>query len=449
MTIRTTSPKYYITPDESEIKSLCHLTKLINHKYDLVEDLCNLEAGGEIVNSAELQSKVTDKVELNTVKKGNLFSFEQDTDESRINLIKKCSNRILDEELSKIDFLRTLDRENLPGDSPLQRSISAMKLLEVLGGEDAYLSMRGKKGLEFASVINKTTEKCKSLTKDDIAIIDPGGELDDAKRDKTQDGTRQPHDRFLRSLKIAENLICDKTKLILETCAKVDKISTLTTHKYTKEKEDSDGDKARYRAIKDISELGALNVTSWASYLETPAVFWQDVSSGNLDVRETTSCKELRQILYIASDASGSMEGTRHFKASGIIMNRLKAVLRDEAEVWLGLFDYKLTHLGKASTREEALKLITLYRNKNFSGGSTNIAQAILDSNKIIIAEMEKNPLLCKPELLVITDDDTSVSEQLADSIGGLTVHGFAINASNYGLRRLAESTGGVYVENL
>ena len=127
-------------------------------------------------------------------------------------------------------------------------------------------------------------------------------------------------------------------------------------------------------------------------------------------------------------------------------MNRLKAVVSGDAEVWLGIFDTQLGKVSHAGTPEEARELMKQFSRQNFSGGGTDIASAIRSAHQQI-DEMMKEGTLYRPEIIVLTDEDSSVSNLRIDDVRGTTIHGFAMEVSNPALVELARSTNGVGVE--
>lgn len=130
------------------------------------------------------------------------------------------------------------------------------------------------------------------------------------------------------------------------------------------------------------------------------------------------------------------------------VLNRLKAVLDGDAEVFVSVFDTNLSTVHRASTPEEARELIKKFADGNFSGGGTDIAAAVRAAHKYIEDAIKAGDALYRPEIVVLTDEDTSIAALKPSEIPGTRVHGFAMEVSNPVLVKLARSTGGVGIDN-
>jgi uncharacterized protein with von Willebrand factor type A (vWA) domain len=138
------------------------------------------------------------------------------------------------------------------------------------------------------------------------------------------------------------------------------------------------------------------------------------------------------------------MSGRKHWKATGVVMNRLKAVLSGDAEVWVSVFDTQLNRVHHASTPAEAREVIKKFAAGNFSGGGTDIAAAIRAAHAYIDKKIKAGEALYRPEVVVLTDEDSSVSSLRKNEVAGTRVHGFAMEVANPSLVEFARSTGGV-----
>jgi uncharacterized protein with von Willebrand factor type A (vWA) domain len=128
-------------------------------------------------------------------------------------------------------------------------------------------------------------------------------------------------------------------------------------------------------------------------------------------------------------------------------MNRLKAVIEGEAELYVRLFDSDLKQEYYASNSAEAKELIKHFTEKNYSGGSTKISGCARKAQKRIEEIIAKGSTY-KPELVIITDGDDSIDLTTKD-FAGTKVHSFVVEQSNQKLTDLAVATGGVGVNNM
>ena len=84
-------------------------------------------------------------------------------------------------------------------------------------------------------------------------------------------------------------------------------------------------------------------------------------------------------------------------------------------------------------------------RNKNFSGRSTNI-EGCMRQAKAVIDKIIAEGATYRPELLLVTDGDDTISSTAKD-FSGTKVHAFVVEKRNPKLVDLARATGGVGIE--
>jgi uncharacterized protein with von Willebrand factor type A (vWA) domain len=198
-----------------------------------------------------------------------------------------------------------------------------------------------------------------------------------------------------------------------------------------------------------MSELPRIPKSAWALRQQNPTHFLYKVASRQLQVRERVTRVVRKQAIFILLDGSGSMKGRKHWKASGVVMNRLKAVISGDAEVWISVFDTtfdpkKVLHAG---TPAEARIAIKKFASGNFTGGGTDITASTKAAHGFIEEKIRAGEALYRPEVVVLTDEDTSVSGLKKSDIPGTRVHGFAMEVENKSLVDFARSTGGVGID--
>ena len=142
------------------------------------------------------------------------------------------------------------------------------------------------------------------------------------------------------------------------------------------------------------------------------------------------------------------MKGRKHWKATGVVMNRLKAVLSGDAEVFVSVFDTKLGKVERATNAEEARTLVKKFAAGNVTGGGTDIAGSVKAAHKFVAEEIKKGAMLYCPEVVVLTDEDSSANGIVNRDVPGTRVHGFAMEVKNPALVRFAQSTGGVGMDS-
>jgi Mg-chelatase subunit ChlD len=405
----------------------------------LVADLANMAAGGSINLPSSYRSEVEGQV------RAKFSKPEQWVMETAKAM--KYHQRV-------IDFILAVngDIARTPGNTPLEKAMWLLKLLaKKSGGQSGsgdgetlpIFSNSDAKPEQVAADLKEFIEVVNSLTEDERDMLDPDG---DVEKKQEGDGDRSGSNP-LRALKIAEDMMGDK-RVMLDVSRHLDQLTQMQVHRRKDPKPDPDGDERRSRSIVNLSEMGRLSANEWALRKVAPGYFNYRVVAGEAQIRERITIQDKKQAILIYLDGSGSMSGRKHFKASGVVMNRLKAVISGEAEVWIFVFDTEVKEVGHAATPKEARELVKKFTEKNFKGGGTNIAKAVKDGHKFIEDKIKAGELLCRPEIVILTDEDSSASGVSASDIPGTRVHGFAMETKNPALVALAKSTGGVGLDN-
>lgn len=128
-------------------------------------------------------------------------------------------------------------------------------------------------------------------------------------------------------------------------------------------------------------------------------------------------------------------------------MNRLKAVIGGEAELYVRLFDTQLRQEHHAGTPTEAKQIVRHFTEKNYSGGGTDISGCARAAQKRI-EEIIAAGATYRPELVIITDGDDQINLTTKD-FSGTKVHAFVVECDNKALTDLAIATGGVGINKL
>lgn len=286
-----------------------------------------------------------------------------------------------------------------------------------------------------------------SLSEEEQDMLDPDGKNHPIEDSPEGDGQRSGGGQLNR-LAVAEDIVEGSDKrVMLDISRKLDQFTKLQVRRQKLLEPDPAGDEVRARPIRHLGELPKVAPTAWAMRQESPSYFLYKAISGQLPVRERVTRLERRQAIFILVDGSGSMSGRKHWKATGVVMNRLKAVLSGDAEVWVSVFDTSLGRVLHAATPEEARELIKKFAQGNFSGGGTDIPGAVKAAHTYVEDKIKAGEALYRPEVVVLTDEDTSVASLRKEEIPGTRVHGFAMEVANPGLVKFAQSTGGVGVD--
>ncbi len=463
-TFRTSPPAAYIPPSKEEMKEMAGRIGLKGFAPDLVADLTNLAAGGRVNPPSSYRDEVTRRIEEQLpapdsygnwqipTKVRGLFGDETCTT-NRAEAVTAHAENSMRYHQNVCDFLQTVDLSKFPGASPLEQAMGLLKLLSQQkggqgaasegGGEPLPIFAESERTEGVAESLHEIMDMVESLSKEELDMMDPDGANHEIETDGQSSGHQQ-----LNKLQVAEDLVagCDR-RVMLDISRQMDQFTPFQTRKQKKQEVNLAGEETRRRPIKHMGELNRVSHTDWATRQQNHTLFLYQAVSGQLQVRERVTTVEKRQAIFILLDGSGSMKGKRHWKASGVVMNRLKAVLTGDAEVWISVFDTSLGKVMHAATPAEARELIKKFAASNFTGGGTDIPASVRAAHKFMDEKIKAGEALYRPEIVLLTDDDKSVSSLKKSEIPGTRVHGFAMEVANKSLVEFARSTGGVGID--
>lgn len=440
-TFRTLPPPAYLSPTRDEMKEAAKRIGLKAYASDLVEDLAHMAAGGSVLPPSAYRQVVEEGV------KTKLPTKPKDWDQTIAKAMKYHQ--------AVVDFVLSINGHmtEVPGATPLEKAMGLLKLLaqkkggEASGsGDDITLPLFSEDDPSpeaVASELNEIIETVNHLSDDEVQMLDPDG--GEPKPVEGGDGAGEKGLDPKRALKIAEDMLKGK-QVMLDISRHLDTLSRMQVRRQRKLEPDPEGDERRFRPLTDLSEMGQLTASEWALRQVAPGLFMYRLATSQAQIRERVTRLEKKQILFILMDISGSMgQKPRLWKAGGIVMNRLKAVINADAELWFVMFDTKLKEEHYAGTPEEARALIKKLTEGNFSGGGTAIATCV----KAAVARIQKlleEGLRYKPEIVVVSDGEDDTSSLRLEDLSGVKLHAFMVECSNEHLTNLAIRSGGVGV---
>ena len=444
--MRTKPPAYYITPNERDMKKAAKRLKLKEYPSELIQDMSNIAAGGKIVPSTiyrHIVAKNTNPGPMDSDGEYTYFDLEGDRHYTRdANIAKR--NRInykVREHENTTDFIKTIDFDEVPGLSPLEQSMTIFKMLceqnrtsdgnndeipENLKNHNSFNQQTS--GQNQAKRFNDIFNQLRNMTEIEKELITHTGA-----------GKEESPDTQLKRAELAADMVKGK-EIWLKISRQLDRIVKMRTAKSNETEPNPDGDDIHHRPIRGFHEIHKLPPTE---YTIPKSYRMYKIATQATQIRERIIRTDKIQLLYIIIDCSGSMEGTKIHKAGGILMNRLKAVMKEEAIVYTRFFDTRLFTEHFANTPEKAKELIGHFQKENFNGGGTNIARCVRDSIKRINELLVEDPNLIRPELVVITDGEDRIDLTIND-FGKTRMHSFLVNAHNQQLSEIAIKTGGI-----
>ncbi|MEZ4103972.1 MAG: hypothetical protein R3B60_01665 [Candidatus Paceibacterota bacterium] len=433
------------------MKEVAKKVGLGKYSRDLAADLAHLAAGGSIQSPSTfvdiVRRGVEEKFPAPDSDGGWKISGSKYTKDRMLALGDKTQSALRYHQ-NVCDFLQTVEMRDVPGNSPLEQAMNLLKLLSKKkggegggdNGEQLPIFTDTDNAEHSAKELNKLLDTVESLTDDEKELLDPS-------EDAGEGVAKEEGDDGLQKMKLSEQMLSGKEEM-LKISRNLDKLTRMQVRRQRKVEADPSGDDVRKRPIAHMGELSKLGSAEWALRQATPSYFLYRAATEQLAVRERVVTIERKQLLYIIIDCSGSMgSGNRIYKAGGILMNRLKAVIEGEAELYVRLFDTELKEEYHASTPAEAKELIRHFTNKNYSGGSTDISGCSRAAQKRI-EEIVSEGATYRPELVVVTDGDDKIDLTTKDFMG-TKVHAFVVETSNDSLCNVAQATGGVGINKM
>ena len=447
--MRTRCPDNYLSPNIKEIREMADRIKIQHYEEALVQDMAHIAAGGELLPEHHWQPALEQAI-VDTLEPPNSDGewYVPDLDQcaysnNRNTVIEYRTKKALQYHRNICDFLLNLDFEKVPGRSPLEQAMNVLKLLSQHEGgkspsDDAPLPIFAKSdtdGNETADSINVLLKHIESLDSNEQELL----QSDDA-APSTSAGVGTNRD--LTKMKLASDMSEGK-KIWLKVSRNLNASSKLKVRKSVKFLPDPEGDEVRTRPIEHLGELSKVRVAEYA----LPKVYrMYRIAAKVALMRERGYREEKQQLLYILIDSSLSMEGERTYYAGGVLMNRLKAVISGDAQVYVRLFDEELHDEHYATTPAEAKTLMNQFHARNFSGGGTEITESLKGAQKRIEEILKTGESLTRPELVIVTDGEDDVSDLRRENFGLTKVHAFVIDNTDMDLINFARSTGGVGV---
>lgn len=448
---RTKAPYNYIAPNKGDMEPIAKKIKLKRYNESLIHDMANIAAGGEILPPSEYAGAIE------IIAEQTLPGPDSDGEWSTPEGYTKNKNEAIQHHTLNIqkyhdnvtDFLQNIEFNNVPGASPVEKSMMLLKLMQEQNGEtSSTIEQDGQDGLplnqsgqQSANQMNQTLDEITTLDDIDEELLGLKQEMDQMEEPKKG----EPSKRTLMQMRLAQDMANGKA-IWLKVSRKLEDISRMSVARLKKFEPDVHGQDVRSRPIENFNEIGKINPMEY-SLPDTYQLM--RVITRAAHIRERGIHTEKQQLLYIIIDSSGSMEGNKIHKAGGILMNRLKSVIKGDAQIYARFFDTDLYEEHKATNADEAKALVDMFNKENFSGGGTDIAGCLTMANKRIEELLDNNELLTRPELVVITDGESDIRSLIPRNFHPTKVHAFVVEYSNQSLVKFARDTGGVGIDRL
>ena len=456
---RTEPASGYLEPSDGDIRRCAERVGLMAYSPDFCRDIANVISGGRILPSIEWHDKLKESDFVkNPIERGEGSSIEYEYEygdgrkyttydkrvaqKANFNSAKRAQEAVS-------EFLRGLEFDNVPGSSPLEKSVNILKTIYDSNLCDSnnpssdlgeylpcFVDERGDKASEKVNYLFETVENLDDFEKE---LLEPPDNTD------VQGGEGHGGEELVK-MRLADDM--SKGALSwLEISRELEQVVRFRISKSDKKTPDNEGDDSQTRQIKSLMELGRIPATEYA----LPYTY-RLIRAANRDtrIRERVSRSDNVQLIYMIIDCSGSMRyGNNSIeKAGGVLFNRLKAVVKEEAVMRFCFFDTKLFPEHVAETPEQARSIMDTFRKESNQGGGTDIDSCLRDAVDRVNYLCKDGTFSEKPELVIVTDGGDTIRLQKSDfSKHNLKLHAFVVGATNKTLVKLARDTGGVASE--
>lgn len=424
----TTNPGWLNEPRESAIQRVARregMEPLNAGELDFVRDMICRSAGIDVdpIDEQRVHHMANHRAE-EIVREwyGRITGLWRDVEYERTGFIERYREQH--------ELIRVFPLESVPGYNSLQSAVRLVQLVRLIERAREVGYWYAGSGMELFFIIQGAQALMANLQSQLLPFLLPFVDDDQPEAAAVHLGLQFA----VRHIELAE---------MLRIARQLQEVSELDSPRAML-REDLNGEDVLIRGIEQLGELPRASQQVFA--LPTRLMMYHAVA-GNLAVREPATRRDKRQLIYMIVDATGSMQGLPIGRAAGVVLNRLEAVIKGDAELYLRFFD---TDLGEteyhANSIESARQLMEVITDPNtYSGGSTNFVRPLTDASTRVHALVSSGALR-DPELVMVTDGDAVVPGPSV--LSGVKLHTIQVgDAPVLPLAELARSTGGINID--
>lgn len=429
----TDDPSYFIPPTQATVEHIARregLGELSPVDFNFIWDLLAKTAGAEVRDFDEAAAQA--EAATYAMEEAEAF-MARNSKSDRWSVVEAFENDYHEHQRQLYDALVEVDLNKIPGYNKPTQAVRllglfrAMQRLWVLG----FIALTLKNS--FFAALADAFAKVDALDAQQMAMLETfvGGD------EPADDATLLGLELSVSGIQVAE---------MLRIARKLSELAELQQDK-AKPTPDPNGEDVSLRSIEEISELGK---AMQSAFTLPHRLRMQRAVSGELDVRNPRTRRAQKQLLFMVVDGSGSMwfddAAIGASRAAGVVMNRLEAVVKGEAELYLRFFDGALRkeefHADSPATARELMRIVS--DPAQYMGGSTEFAGTLARASQRA-EEILTERGLRDPEIVFVTDGLASVPD--LSVLGENTLHTFQVGATeNQELSALARKSGGVGV---
>lgn len=170
-----------------------------------------------------------------------------------------------------------------------------------------------------------------------------------------------------------------RDKKVLEALSKISKLPTISLGKSKKLVPDPGGKIIRTEVFEDFSDLPLVDHED----LNSP-LFIKEALDGDILIQKQYSHKDLKQIIFLLIDRSGSMYS--HVKQSyvkAVLLHLFEQVRKGDATVYVSSFEVGVDFYAKIDSEEVARKFLRAFN--SIGGGGTDIQSCVEHTQRCIL----------------------------------------------------------------
>lgn len=459
---RTQFVRGYLPPSAHRIKAAATGLGVDTRAVDAVQDLTALlSKSGEPVSAAELKVRVQAEARsrpLRRTEDGNYLVRETGREFATPHeAIAHQEKALFDYQLGMRDFMVSAARDPLiKGSTPLETALLTFKTMkegldswnmEAPGSEVDEMRefgrfMESMMPQETLSSMRESMDSVKKLDQWERSML-LGAQLNRLETDK--DAAPNLSEEDYQKIALAKLLDSDmRTALRISRTLRT--LSDMNNPSFSRWQAKPDGDETAYRRMKSIGELSQVRSSAFALQRHQPRLFKHKLLNHEFSVRERGINRDNQQLLYVIIDGSGSMSGARAAMASGVLLNRLRSVVKGDAKLWFAMFDDSPRREHECISPEQAYAGVQVVLDGGtYTGGGTNIDGAIHHAVKRIQEKMEADEKLIRPEIVLVSDGD-GYCRTTFEELQGIRFHAVMCHTGQQSdLRKLALASRGIY----
>jgi hypothetical protein len=429
----TKNPANFLAPTTKTIEHIAvreGLGALTSDEMDFVWDMLAKTAGAEVRDFDEIKAQA--EAAAHAIGEAQAFVDRFGTTRWSVeDLICRFEGEYHAHQHHRYQALAEIDLNQVPGYNKATQAVRLIKLFRALQVLWILHIIRIEYGLSFAEMLT-----------DAIASVN---ELSDQQMSMLEDfvgGDEPREDAIVLGLELSFNGI--QIVEMLRIARKLDELAELRSR--SKLRPDPNGEDVTLRGIRELSELGR---ATQDAFTLPQRLRMQRAVSGELNVRDPRTRRDQKQLLFMVVDGSASMLHYRALgasRAAGVVVNRLRAVISGDAELYVRFFDSNLReeefHADSPASARELIRVVS--RPQQYLGGFT-IFEATLAAASTRAEQILSSRGLRDPEIVFVTDGAAPVPE--LSVLGGKKLHVFQVGESeNLELSELARKSGGVGV---